>query len=325
MNVNIPLAVALALSALAVPGRSPAPCTMTPAEQAWTDRSIAAWERVRTGYLHLAVESHPTMVLFDDRCRFEAKAGAKPQWRGTVHDGKIRLPDGSDIPPMVISSTSQNDTTHEIFFVMALPPIWIASKAVGMHDEAGLTAVFVHEYSHVEQLPVLQPLFDSASKHFAPPKQLSDDRLQQLFEHDTAYAAAYAKERDLLYAAANEPDSAKALAFAREAYASMVARQQRWFVGENAVWKPYDDLFLTMEGLGQWDAYAWLSDPRGGAMSRIDAQNKMRGKRHWWTQDEGLALFLVIDRFLPSWPRQAFSAHPMLGIDLLGEAVATRQ
>lgn len=175
----------------------------------------------------------------------------------------------------------------------------------------------MHEYSHVEQLPVLQPLFDSASRHFTTPRDLSDDRLQQVFEHDTAYA----KERDLLYAAANEPDSAKALAFAREAYASMVARQHRWFVGENAVWKPYDDLFLTMEGIDQWDAYAWLSDPRGAAMSKLDAQNKMRGKRHWWTQDEGLALFLVVDRFPPGWPQRAFARQPLLGIDLLKDAV----
>lgn len=323
MTIWFLAAAALMTSAGAQP-RSRDACVMTPAEQAWVTRSLSAWELVRAQKLRLTIESHPTMVLFDDRCRFEAKAGASPQWRGTPHAGTIRLPDGSSIPAAVISSTSRNDSTGEVFFVMALPPIWVASKAVGMRDEDGLTAVFVHEFSHVEQLPILQPLFDSASKHFKVPEHLSDDRLQQVFEHDTAYAAAYTRERDLLFAAATEPDSAKARILAREAYASMVARQQRWFVGDSAVWKPYDDLFLTMEGIGQWDAYAWLADPRGGGLTTAAAREKMRGRRRWWSQDEGLGLFLVIDRFLPSWPQQAFGQNPVLGIDLLGEAVSGR-
>lgn len=318
------LAVTALSSAGAAHVRAQVPCDMTPAEQAWVTRSLAAWNLVRTQKLRLSVESHPRMVLFDDRCRFEATAGASPQWRGTPHQGTITLPDGNSVPAAVISSTSRNDSTGEVFFVMALPPIWVASKAVGMRDEDGLTAVFVHEFSHVEQLPILQPLFDSASKHFKVPEHLSDDRLQQVFEHDSAYAAAYTRERDLLFAAATEPDSAKARTLAREAYASMVARQRRWFVGDSAVWKPYDDLFLTMEGIGQWDAYAWLADPRGGGLTTAAARDKMRGRRRWWSQDEGLALFLVIDRFLPSWAQQAFGRDPVLGIDLLGEAVSGR-
>ena len=36
----------------------------------------------------------------------------------------------------------------------------------------------------------------------------------------------------------------------------------------------------------------------------------------WWSQEEGLALFLVLDRLLPDWPDRAFSANPALGIDL---------
>ena len=108
---------------------------------------------------------------------------------------------------------------------------------------------------------------------------------------------------------------------ARQALALIDNRQKRWFSGANARFKPYDDLFLTMEGFGQWAAYAWLSDPKGGGMTSAAAQAKMRGSRRWWSQEEGLALFLVIDRFLPGWAQRAFGNPPSMGIEMLRQAV----
>jgi hypothetical protein len=48
----------------------------------------------------------------------------------------------------------------------------------------------------------------------------------------------------------------------------------------------------------------------------------MRGRKRWWSQEEGLSLFLIIDRFVPDWPQRAFAPSPALGIDLLKIAAA---
>jgi hypothetical protein len=152
----------------------------------------------------------------------------------------------------------------------------------------------------------------------------NDDSLQKHFQTDPAYVAVIEKETNLLFGAAEEPDPVKAKALAQQALSLMEARQKRWFVGSEAMWKPYDDLFLTLEGFGQWNGYAWLSDPKGGAMTPAAAETKMRGSRKWWSQEEGLGLFLVIDRFVPNWASQAFAAKPALGVDLLRQAVAER-
>src|SRR2546422_6597172 len=47
----------------------------------------------------------------------------------------------------------------------------------------------------------------------------------------------------------------------------------------------------------------------------------MLGKRRWWVQEEGLGLFLVIDRLLPGWPLLVFHDPSMGALELLERAV----
>ena len=295
---------------------------MTAQEKAWIERSLSAWDHVRANRLGIEARSNPAIVVFNDKCRFETKAGDQVRWQAEPHSGVIRLPNGDEVDAGVISATMSNDRTGETFFVMALPPVWEAANIIQAGDRNALTGVFLHEFSHVTQAPVLRPFWTAAKARFEEPENLSDDQIQRVFQDDPAYVAVAEKERDLLFEAANEPDDAKAKALLREVLALREARQKRWFTGADAVWTPYDEIFLTMEGFGQWAAYAWLADPKGGAMTAAEAQAKMRGSRKWWSQDTGFSAWLVIDRFVPGWPQLAFAAEPKLAIDLLRMAVA---
>ena len=299
-----------------------AKCAMSDAEQGWIDGSLRAWNYMASERLHLAAAQPPTIIVFNSKCRFEANAGDKLHWKAEPHGGKIRLPDGGDIPVSVSSFASHDDNTGITYFVMALSPIWEAAGIVKPGDQNGLRGVFLHEFAHTRQTVSLKPAFDAAAKIQPMPDDLDDDGVQKRFGKDAAYAAVAEKEMNLLAAAAHEVDAVKAKALAREALALMEARQKRWFIGGDTIWKHYDDIFLTMEGFGQWTAYAWLADPKGGALTQGAAEEKMRGRRRWWTQEEGLSLFLVIDRFVPDWSQRAFAKSPAMGIDLLRIAVA---
>jgi hypothetical protein len=317
--VAMKFAIAGFAAIFAIPAHAAPTCIMSTAEKAWVDGALAASDYVMEQRLKLPHQARPTIILFNEKCRFE-KAAGKTGWAGEPHSGKIRL--GKDsIPVGVVAMEDTNAATGEEYFVMALPSIWDSAHVISLGDQ-GLTAVFLHEFSHTRQGAALKPLFDEAEAKYHPPDYFTDDSLQARFKDDPAYVAVYEKESDLLYRAAAEPDDAKARALAAQALALMEARQKRWFTGADEMWKTYDDLFLSMEGLGQWDAYAWLSDPRGGGMTTDAAREKMRGKRRWWSQEEGLGLFLVIDRFVPGWARLAFGSPPALGIDLLRKAVA---
>ena len=314
---------ATGLALALVTGVAPAagqPCVMSGPERAWVESALQAWQRVSTGRLKLAPHPAPAIIVFDGKCRFERTEG-KQSWRAEPHGGSIRLPDGGEVPAQVTSFASHDDKSATTFFVMALPSIWEAANIPIARDPKGLIAVFLHEFSHTRQVEPLQSVFQAAEAAYKMPDDFSDDSLQKHFQADPAYVAVIEKEMSLLFKSAAEPDPVAARKLAGEALALMDARQRRWFVGDDAYWKHYDDLFLTMEGFGQWVAYAWLADPGGGQMEAGAARDRMAGTR-WWSQEEGLALFLVIDRFLPDWPQRAFAAKPALGIDLLRLAAA---
>jgi len=83
-----------------------------------------------------------------------------------------------------------------------------------------------------------------------------------------------------------------------------------------------DNTFLMLEGTAQWIGYAWLVHPKGGNADPSQAILAMR-RGKWWSQEEGLALFLVLNRLLPGWPKIAFGDQPIGAIDLLEMALHT--
>jgi len=309
--------------ALAMAGSAPAAsakCAMAEPDRVWVESALSAWQMVSAERLKLAAHRMPMIVFFDAKCRFERVSGSQV-WKSEPHAGTVRLPDGNEAPAQVPSFASRDENTQSDYFVMALPSIWQAAKIPIAADPKGLTAVFLHEFSHTRQTEPLKSAFDTAKAAHPMDDDTNDDSLQKHFQSDPTYVAVAEKEMDLLYRAAAEPDNVAAKKLAAQALALIEARQKRWFVGGDAYWKNYDDLFLTMEGFGQWVAYAWLADPQGGGMESGAARDKMKGTK-WWSQTEGLGLFLVIDRFVPDWPQRAFAPTPALGIDLLRLAAA---
>ena len=157
------LLVSIAAMALPIAAPAVAKCSMTLAEQSWVDGSLKAWDHMSRERLRLAAVEPPTIIVFDDKCRFEASATIAPRGKGEEHSGRIRLPDGSDIPVGVASAASRDDKTGNSFFFMALPPIWEAAGIPISGDSNGLRGVFLHEFAHTRQTLALKPSFDAAA------------------------------------------------------------------------------------------------------------------------------------------------------------------
>jgi hypothetical protein len=120
---------------------------------------------------------------------------------------------------------------------------------------------------------------------------------------------------------AEAADRPAAVKLAREARELMKARQARWFVGKNAYQTEAEDVWLTMEGSAQWAAYRWAVDPLGGRVAKPAAFHSFGRRRGWWSQDEGFALFMALDRLAPGWRRHAFGDGAKTGLQMLDEAL----
>ncbi len=306
----------------------------------WIDGWFEAWELTSKEILHLSHAPAPAILFYDASCVYTTSAKASGTsdvlegpalletplpWRALPHDGTITLPDSTEVPVQLMTFASP-DGEGGSYFIMAAPDFWAAA---GVDNEVlgrsrALTAVFLHEFAHTRQIPFFQDVIAPIGESWVFPEELSDDVVQERFGSDSAYVAAYQVERDLLFRAALADSISQVRALAAEALAMMRTRQARWFTGENEVFTLLDDAFLSLEGAGQWTGYAWLTHPNGGGVQADVAMEQMRGRKQSWTQDEGLALFLVLDRLLPNWPALVFGTRSAGAVQLLEQAVGER-
>ena len=299
---------------------------MVPADRAWLDRSLADWTRVERQQLHLPAAPIPTIITADSKCAFTGSGGRLPlAWSSTPHGGTIKLPDGTSLPVGVTSFTAPGSNQVTPFFVMTLPSVW---RAGGVTSTLGLdqlmTGAMLHELTHSRQFAEVGPILARLEGKRGLPNPLSDDSLQEAFEQDPAYLAAYEQEMKMLFSAALDPDPLRAKAKARQGFALLDARQARWLGANDGAWAEADSLFLGMEGLGQWLIYrhAAAGKARPGRAANLAAVIATRRGGKYWSQDEGLAIMLLLDRFNPRWTDHQAAARPTLLLDLAKAAVA---
>jgi hypothetical protein len=294
---------------------------MSQQEDAWVKRALGAWRLARIEKLRVQDEATPTtIVFFNETCTFAGEGG--PPWRAAEHGGTVALPDGNRIPPQVVSFASPYADNKRVFFTMALPSIWetggVQSEEFGLQN---LTiAVLIHEITHTRQIPTYTPRMEALAKRYNIGNDLTDDVVQDTFGRNAQYVAAYEAERDLLYDALAAPNDTEARAMTGEAVTRMRQRQARYFTGSNEKLVALDDIFLTMEGIAQWAAYSWLVDKNGGQFAADAAVPGMRRGGRQWSQDEGMVIFLLIDRLVPNWQERAFAPEPATAMQLLALA-----
>jgi hypothetical protein len=321
------LAIAAALLASACASAPPPPaCALPDRDRAWVNRAVDAWRfasREITG-----IERVPEFeaIYFSGDCTLVSgnaltiPYATKVNWTATPHGETIALPNGSDIPVGVTSFAAGEPGRR--FFVMSTPTIWEAGKVgEGAKLETLMVAVMLHEGSHIAQLAPYGPRLGALIERNSLPDSFNDDSMQVRFKENAEFTASVKEETRLFLESAAETNAVKARALARQARQMMLARQARWQVGPDAYWVEAEDIWLTFEGAGQWVAYQWMKDPRGGATPAEEVYAKFTGGK-WWSQTEGFALVMALDRIVgPSWKQHAFGDGKRTVLEMLDDAL----
>jgi hypothetical protein len=315
---------------------------LPPGDRQWMEGVLELWRGVSARELGLGERPLPWVVFFDAGRVWhvnpepglvpvvpegEAAAAAAIRYGtaelpaiGFAHRGAVRLPDGGEIPPRLILFASTYGEAATPYFVMAMPEVWRATPrhADDPDLDALIAGVFLHEITHTQQARALGPRIDRlAARLGLPDDEVDDDLIQRRFGERPGHREAYERERDLLYAAAAAGTAAETRALARRALAAIRERRALWYRGEEAPFAELEEIFLDFEGVANWTAY------RGIVASGVPparALLRLRGEGRRWSQDEGLALFLVLERLGAPWRATVFSAEPVSAFAMLEAA-----
>jgi len=276
------------------------------------EKWFSAWELVSKKIYHLNSLQPVEFLFFDEQFVYATSAVSIPAgemlegpkifnktlpWKKAKHQGTITLPDRQVVPIGLMSFASPLDSTGQTaFFVMPLPGYWknsgVISKELGLDNL--VTGVFLHEFSHTQQMMNFGRRMSGYENKYSFKTGFSDDIVQDHFEADTQYNLQFRREVKLLYDAAEVKEKTKQKYRVKQALGMLRKRQDMYFTGDQKILKEIDDFFLSMEGIGQYSMYAWLIHPEGGAISKKLALPGVRRGGRSWSQDEGLALFLVL-------------------------------
>jgi hypothetical protein len=322
--------LALLLAAPAVAQTSAPACTLSASDRAWLDQAMSAWNYTSRAITGIGRVKRFTAIFFDAECMVKSSTamnGGPVRWDATRHGGQVPMPGGGSMAAGVTSFAMSDDKTGDSYFVMSTPTIW--SKALKSSNGLGslellMTAVVLHEATHVAQMPTYGARIARLATVNTLPEDFNDDSIQGRFEKEAAFKDSIGREVDLLLAAATARDRAAAVRMTREARDSMRARQARWFTGKDAYLTEAEDVFLTLEGSAQWAAYRWLTDARGGAVDPRAAFGSFGWRGRWWSQNEGFALFMALDRLAPGqWRRHAFGDGAKTVLQMVDAALAS--
>lgn len=297
-------------------------CTLAPTDAAWLAQALAGWQSLARRHIDRPSGLRTTAILFDAACvvTIDLATGVRS---AALHSGRIAVPNGAVIPVGITAFAAPAREAAHAFFVMALPSVW---RARGFSSELPLEqftfAVFVHELSHVWQFDSYLRELRNTPGVAAMGLSLDDDLVQTLFSADADFAREMRQQIEGFRRAARASSVAEVIAAARPVRAAMIAHRNLAFAQRPAALHRVEDLFLTLEGSGQWLAVqALAAGAVGDAVPEHVALSGFATRGERWSQDLGLGIARVLDRIDPDWSRVAYGDGALTLLEMLDRAL----
>lgn len=287
----------------------------------WLENWFDAWELTSTEILGLPEQSPPIMFFYDKEYVYTTSSVSAPEgepfdgpeyfskklpWRKEPHNDTLTIPNGQKIPiqHMTFAAPSESEDAPA-FFVMAAPSFW---QDIGLEDEhvgleKMLTGIFLHEFTHTTQIMEIGARILAFERDHTFDFKVNDDIIQNYFINDSLYVKLFEEETALFYRAAESDDREELIRLTKQGLKLLGDRQENHLRPVKDILVEMDNVFLSMEGLGQYVMVSWLAHPKGGKAPKDVAIQSARRNRKWWSQDEGLALALVYEKLSgdPDW------------------------
>jgi hypothetical protein len=318
----ITVCCALLVSVAPLAGARSASPQLDAPTRAWMQEVITRWEQICRRELRISPEPLPWIVFYDEAFAWHMNPDAaelpahelaaflftfagRPQTVARVrNDGRLWVPGRAPLvlKPAAVAMPYADD--QKTFFIVPLPSMY--RTLAGPAEAKALDDLFLgmagHELTHTRQLVDVAQRIKRLPGRSKLPESLDDNILQERFGHDDDYRRLFLRERDLLMNAVFAEDRESCLRTLEKALAIADERKRRFLSGDAAGYSDLEDMFLVMEGTAVWVQFRMARDRAPATEDWGQTlQTLMSRVGGAWSQEEGLALFLLMDRLVPGW------------------------
>lgn len=307
------------------------PSLAVPDDVRWMQHVLDNWSEVCMNELHIERKSLPWIIFYDSTYAWHLNADEKimPPFERTsqsvtfagtsygmiriAHANSLWVPDRESIPlASRIVTTIPYAQNKKALFLAPLPSLF--HKFAPADQAPFLDFLFlgmnIHELTHTRQLPFVLPQLVEIDRTDHR-ESLDDNTVEHEFSKDQTFTNLYFAENRHLWNAAFATQQDSCLAEAERAWKLMEIRQRQFFTGANESLKKADEIFLSLEGSAMWAQYR--------IMLKNTPHPNERELLAWivqqapaWSQERGLVMFLLIDRFSKDW-KDRFFEKPLPG------------
>ena len=177
------------------------------------------------------------------------------------------------------------------YFVLGTPEFMVSkfngASAQSREFRDFLSGLAMHELAHTRQMPQLMPVLDRLQKRYRFPESINDKLIESTFSRDADFKAMYDRAAGHLQAAVMAPKTTPSPGNTPvRLCASYALGKSDSSPGNETVGLRSEEVFLTLEGVGQWVLYKHalstrrLDKPGSRRWSKWPAR-RTRGRKAW--------------------------------------------
>ena len=293
----------------------------------WMQKVLDNWERSCSKDLHIGIEPLPWIIFYDSVAAWHVGAEEKALPKHMTEKETLKFnkknyaiykvdhsKDGIWVPgrnAIAISDMALATMPYgngKTFFIASLPTLFhkLAPEDQRIFLDVLFMGTNIHELVHTRQLGHVLPQLEALQKEHNLPESLSEEYLATNYSQNKDYTKIFFEEKARYMKAAVSPNLDTCLLELSKALKLTEKRHKTFFTGLNAGLAELDEIFLSLEGSAMWAQFhTLLHEPVSGPTSdQLLAWLVERTRT--WTQEQGLALFLLIDRFVSGWSTKYF-------------------
>lgn len=310
----------------------------------WIQKVLDNWNYVCLNELNIEAKTLPWIIFYDSSSAWHLNAdenllppfekthdnvvfaGINYQLIRMGHTKSIWVPDREPIPlASFLTSTMPYAENKKAFFIAPLPSLFhkLSTPDQAPYLDFLFLGTTIHELTHTRQLPFVLPqlleIHDSDKR-----KSLDDNTVENEFSKNERYKKLYFEENTHLWKAVFTVNEDSCIAEIEQAFKLIEIRNREFFRGDNKGLGQADEIFLSLEGSAMWAQYRIMLKNAPNPNER-ELLSWIVQQAPAWSQERGLVLFLLIDRFALDWKYQFFAKGLPPATNYLRDVLAIRK